>query len=259
MRFGISSVIYESKFINLAKKTKELDKLYLKYVDAIVDFALKHKFRNIELSGFLKNISDVLPLLVNDIKKKLKPFDEVSFHLPIKFRPIEETKTSIKAIKEIGGKIIVYHPEYMFQPFDTEEERKENILELVSFCKKHGLILCLENLPLEVKKFHRPEEFDFYIKKGAFFTLDTGHAVICGLDPISFLERFGKKVKNIHLQSGFIGMPDEHYAIGDGDFDYMSFFKKLKEIKYNGLLTLELLSEKTVLDSIDQLKKSQLF
>jgi hypothetical protein len=46
MRFGISSVIYESKFIDLVKKTKELDKLYLKYVDTIVNFALKHKFRN---------------------------------------------------------------------------------------------------------------------------------------------------------------------------------------------------------------------
>ena len=258
MRFGISSVIYESEFIGLAKKTKELDKIYLKYVDAIVGFALKHKIRIIELSGFLENISEVLPSITDEIKKKIEPFEEVSFHLPIKFRPIEETKKSILAVKEIGGRVIVYHPDYMFQPFKTEEEREQNILELISFCKKHDLMLCLENLPLEVKKFHTPEEFDFYIEKGAFFTLDTGHAVICGFNPVSFLERFEDKVKNIHLQSGFRGKKDEHYAIGDGEFDYMNFFKKLKEIEYDGLLTLELLSEKTALDSINQLKVKRL-
>jgi sugar phosphate isomerase/epimerase len=258
MRFSISSVIYEAEFIDLAKKTKELDKLYLKYVDAIVDFALKHKFRIIELSGFLDNTSDILPSLVDKIKEKIEPFEEVSFHIPIRFRPVEETKKSILAVKKLGGRVIVYHPEYMSFHFKTEEERKENILELISFCKKHGLMLCLENLPLEVKKFHAPEEFDFYIKKGAFFTLDTGHAIICGLDPVSFLDRFGDKVKNIHLQSGFRGKPDTHYAIGDGEFDYINFFKKLKEMEYDGILTLELLSEKTALDSLNQLKKSQL-
>jgi sugar phosphate isomerase/epimerase len=258
MRFGVSSVIYESEFINLAKKTKELDKLYLKYVNSIVNFALKHKFKIIELSGFLENISEILPSITDEIKKKIEPFEEISFHLPIKFKPVEETKVIISAIKELGGKVIVYHPDYMFRPFRTEEEREQNILELISFCKKHDLMLCLENLPLEVKKFHTSEEFDFYIEKGAFFTLDTGHAVICGLDPVSFLDRFGDKVKNIHLQSGFRGKKDEHYAIGDGEFDYMNFFKKLKEIEYDGLLILELLSEKTALDSLNQLKKSRL-
>jgi sugar phosphate isomerase/epimerase len=259
MKFGVSSVIYESKFIDLAKRTKQLDKLYLEYVDAIVNFALKHKFKIIELSGFLENISDILPSITDEIEKRIEPFEEVSFHLPIKFRSIEETKVSIRALKELGVKIIVYHPDYMHFLFKTDEERKENILELISFCKKHGLMLCLENLPLEVNKFHRPEEFDFYIKKGAFFVLDTGHAVICGLDPILFLDRFKNKVKNIHLQSGFRGKPDKHYAIGNGEFDYMSFFKKLKDMEYDGLVILELLSEKTVLDSINQLKKSSLF
>jgi sugar phosphate isomerase/epimerase len=250
--------MFETEFRDLAKKTKELDKLYLKYVDRIIDFALKHKFKIIELSGFLDNISEVLPPLIDEIKGKIEPFDEVSFHLPIKFRPAEETKKSILAVKGWGTRVIVYHPDYMYYPFKKEEDRRANILDLVSFCKKQGLMLCLENLPLEVKKFHTPEEFDFYIEKGAFFTLDTGHAVICDLDPASFLDRFGNKVKNIHLLSDFRGKPDLHYAIGDGDFDYMKFFKKLKEIEYDGLVTLELLSEKTALDSINQLKKSGL-
>jgi len=258
MRFGISSVIYESEFRNMMKDTKELDKLYLKYVDAIVKFALKQKFRIIEISGFLDNISEFLPSLVDEIKKKIEPFEEVSFHLPIKFRPIEETKVSISAVKELGARVIVYHPDFMSSPFKTEEERKKNILELISFCKKHGLMLCLENLPLEINTFHRPEDFDFYIKKGAFFTLDTGHAVICDVDPVSFLDRFGDKVKDIHLQSGFRGRKDEHYAIGDGEFDYMKFFKKLKEMEYAGILILELLSEKTALDSLNQLIFSRL-
>jgi sugar phosphate isomerase/epimerase len=258
MRFGISSVIYESEFISLAKKTKERDKLYLKYVDAIVNFAKKNKFGIIELSGLFDNISEILPPLVDEIKKKIEPFEELSFHLPVNFRPIEETKVSILAVKKLGGRIFVYHPYHRISPFKTEKDRNEHILELISFCKKQGLMLCLENLPLEVKEFHRPEEFDFYIKKGAYFTLDTGHSVICDIDPISFLERFGDKIKNIHLQSGFSGKPDKHYAIGNGDLDYIKFFKKLKEIEYDGLVTLELLSVKTALDSINQLKKSRL-
>ncbi|MDI6826626.1 MAG: sugar phosphate isomerase/epimerase [Candidatus Aenigmarchaeota archaeon] len=258
MKFGISSSIYEAKFRDLAKKSKELDKLYLEYIDSIVNFALKHKLKIIEISGLLNNISEILPPLVGEIKKRIKTFEEVSFHLPVNFRPIEETKTSISAAKQLGAKVIVYHPDYEISPFKTEEERREKILELVSFCESHGLMLCLENLPLENKNFHKPEEFDFYIEKGAFLTLDTGHAVICSIDPIEFLDRFGNKVRNIHLQSGIRGAPDIHYALGNGDFDYLNFFKKLKEIKYDGLLILELLSEKTALDSLNQLKFMQL-
>jgi sugar phosphate isomerase/epimerase len=258
MRFGISSIIYESKFKELAKRNEKLEELYLQYVDSTVNFALNYNFKIIEISGFLMNISEILPNLTKELKEKIKPFEEVSFHLPIKFRPLEETKRSILEIKKLGARIIVYHPDYRSLPFETEEERRENILELISLCNNHNLFLCLENLPLENKSFHKPEEFDFYVEKGAFLTLDTGHAVICGIDPVSFLERFGDKVKNIHLQSGFKEKPDEHYAIGTGDFDYLNFFKKLKEIDYKGLLILELPSEKVATDSINVLKSQGL-
>jgi len=158
--------------------------------------------------------------------------------------------------KKLGAKKIVIHPHFLGLTPGFKKSKPEEILELVSFCKKQGLIPCLENLPSEVPKYNRPEEFDFFVKKGAYLTVDTGHAATVNVDPITFLDRFGKKVKHIHLQDGLVGMPDIHYALGDGSVDYVKFLNKLKEMKFEDFIILEFLSEDTVIKSLKRLKNS---
>jgi len=45
MRFGLSTVVYEPEFRELAKATNDLEKLYLTYIDLATKFTLKHGSR----------------------------------------------------------------------------------------------------------------------------------------------------------------------------------------------------------------------
>jgi len=255
MKFGASTVVYEPEFRELANRTKDLEKLYLKYIKIATKFALKYDFKIIEVSGLFDNPHEVLPPILKQIKDEIKVFEQVTYHTPIRFISVKVMKECIMIGKKLGAKKFVIHPHFLAKSLGFRESKLEEILELVSFCKKRGLIPCLENLPSEVPKYNRPEEFDFFVKKGAYLTIDTGHAATVNVDPVSFLERFGKKVKHIHLQDGLVGMPDEHYALGDGDVDYVKFLNKLEEMKFKGSVILEFLSEKNFVKSMNRLKK----
>lgn len=262
MRFGLSTVVYEPEFLELAKLTKDLEGLYLNYIDLATKFALKCGFKIIEVSGLFDNPHEILSPILNQIKQKIKIFDQISFHTPIRFISVEAMKKCIIIGKKLGAKKIVIHPDFFPAHPDRLppskrflQNRPEEILELISFCKKQGLIPCIENMPFEMPKYNMPEELDFFVKNGAYLTIDTGHAAIVGIDPVSFLERFGKKVKHVHLQDGLVGMPDRHYAIGDGHLNYVKFLNKLGKMKFDSFVILELTSEQDVIKSINRLKK----
>jgi sugar phosphate isomerase/epimerase len=262
MKFGLSTIIYEPKFRELAKTAKDLENLYLTYIDLATKFALKCGFKIIEVSGLFNNPHEVLLPILKQIKDRIKVFDQITYHTPIRFISVKAMKECIMMGKKLGAKIIVLHPDFLPAPPNSLlpsqrflRSKPEEMLELVSFCKKRGLIPCLENMPSEMPKYNRPEDFDFFVKKGAFLTVDTGHAATVNVDPVSFLDRFGKKVKHIHLQDGLVGMPDNHYALGDGDVDYVKFMNKLKEMKFKNLVILELVSENDVIKSLKRLNK----
>jgi sugar phosphate isomerase/epimerase len=255
MRFGLSILVYERKFGELVKKTKDLEKLCLDYVDLATKLALKLGFKIIEVPYPYYIPHEILLSVLDQIKEKIKIFEQISYHTPIKFKSLESMKESIILGKKLGAKKIVIHPYFLSLTPGFKESKPEEILELISLCKKQGLIPCLENLPSEIPIYNRPEEFDFFVKKGAFLTVDTGHAATVNIDPVAFLDRFGDKVKHIHLQDAIVGMPDEHYALGDGDLDYVKFLDKLEEMKFKDFVILEFLSEETAVKSLKILKK----
>lgn len=253
MKFGLSIVVYDLEFRELIEKTKDLEKLYLAFIDSAAKLASKLGFKIIEIYGLFDNPHEILPPILKQIKDRIKVFEGITYHTPIRFISVEAMKECIMIGKKLGAKKIVLHPYFLGLTPGFRQSKPEEILELISFCKKQGLIPCLENLPSEIPKYNRPEEFDFLVKKGACLTVDTGHAATVNVDPVAFLDRFGKKVKHIHLQDGLAGMPDEHYALGDGNMDYMKFLNRLEEIKFEDFVILEFLSEEDVIKSLKRL------
>ena len=261
MKLGVSTTIHELKFRNLVYVTKDPQKLFLTYIDLSIDFAKRHGFKLIEVFSLFDNMHEVVPPILEQVKDRIKDFDEISFHAPMRFISLKTMKKSILVGKKLGAKKIVIHPDFPPAYPDGLESswsfrnKPKEIVELISFCNEKGLIPCIENMPTEMPKYNKPEEFDFFVKNGGYLTLDTGHAVTVNIDPIAFLDRFGEKVRHIHLQDGFVGKPDKHYAIGNGELDYVKLFDKLQEMKFEDLIMLELISEEQVITSLNRLKK----
>jgi sugar phosphate isomerase/epimerase len=255
MRFGVSSLMHEAEFREKLKSGGNAKKLYLNYIDRTIEFTLKNDLGIIEIC-VTPNSSAIIFSILGGIKERIEVLDEVTLHLPWIGKSTEEIREYFKIAELLNIKILVIHP-ILTDPFIygrvIDIERNE-IVELISLCNKQDLIPCFENMPSEMPKFNRPDEFDYIVEKGGFLTLDVGHAVTCGIDPIVFIERFGDKVKHVHLQDEFKGKPDIHYAIGKGELDYVKFLNKLEEIDYKGIVMLELVSEDDVIESLHQLK-----
>jgi len=255
MKFGLSSLIYERELRGKLKSGRNVKKLYIDHINRTIKVAAKNDLRIIEIC-IIPNSSKILFSVLSEIKEKIKVFDEVTFHLPWKGRSTDEIKDCIKFANSLDIKILVCHP-ILIDPliYGKIIEIEDDIGDLISLCRKQGSMLCFENLPAEVPKFNRSDEFDNLIEKGGFLTLDTGHAITCGINPITFVNKFKDKIKHIHLQDGFKGRPDVHYAVGNGELDYITFLNKLEEMNYKEIVMLELVSEKDLTESITRLRE----
>ncbi len=74
--------------------------------------------------------------------------------------------------------------------------------------------------------------------------LDTANLILYGrANPVDALDVFGKYVRNIHAKDGFY--PTNGHSLGrevrlgDGKVDFRALFKKLKELEYDGYVTIE--------------------
>jgi len=274
MNFGISTLIYVMELFELFQKERRVNKLYTTFIDPPINFALENNFRSIEIITFNIFTSDLIWKFIDKIQEKIKVFDSVTYHLPygeinicalhdtIRKQSIKETKEHIKIAKNLGIQKLVLHPgsyasspgQYRLFRDRTKKISKKSILELESFSKKYGLELCLENLPHEELLFRKPEEFEYFIEKGLNLTLDTSHTLTCGINPVSFIHRFGNKIKHVHLADGFKNKPDYHYALGEGELDYEGFLGELRRMGYSGDIILEMKSVADVVKSINLLK-----
>ena len=74
--------------------------------------------------------------------------------------------------------------------------------------------------------------------------LDTANLILYGrANPVDALDVFGKYVRNIHAKDGFYPTNGhslgKEVRLGDGKVDFKALFVKLKELEYDGYVTIE--------------------
>ena len=169
---------------------------------------------------------------------------------------VDRISEQIKLIGELGiTKKLVFHGVYGHSE-DPEGITAEKIAEAKDLALKEWLKLASEN-NLQLLLENTDESVDdlkpiFKKHKELGFTFDIGHAniVFPGSqhkttdDKIySLIETFGKKMEHIHIHDNFGGFneqADAHLPIGTASIDFKRFFAKLKEMKYDKTITLEI-------------------
>ena len=66
---------------------------------------------------------------------------------------------------------------------------------------------------------------------------DIGNSAALGYNPIDELNSYGSLITDIHIKDRVLG--GGPVVLGEGDADFMSFFKKLKEFNYNGSFIMQ--------------------
>lgn len=69
--------------------------------------------------------------------------------------------------------------------------------------------------------------------------LDLGHARCSGEDPHEAIRGLAGRIWNIHIED-ILGTKHYHLVPGDGDMDLSAYLKTLRDVRYDGALTVEL-------------------
>lgn len=172
---------------------------------------------------------------------------------------IEEQKNALFASWALGCKYVVMHPlKPLFRYYEEEKEKtfeinKEYFKVFIPLLEELDLFICIENIYLYDKGDFAPttcssaEELKLYIDElGPRFyaCMDTGHVHLVnrpGYENISFsnfAKVLGKDILTLHVHD-CDKKKDLHYPPYMGNIDWEEFIQSLKDMKYEGALTLE--------------------
>lgn len=116
--------------------------------------------------------------------------------------------------------------------------------DLCDYADKYQMALMIENMPGEHEFGYSPEElktiFEMVNKKNIKLIFDFGHANCTPWKIDEYLETLKNYLWHLHLSDNN-GTRDEHKKIGLGNIDYYKVLKKLEEIKYSELYTMEVI------------------
>jgi sugar phosphate isomerase/epimerase len=151
--------------------------------------------------------------------------------------------TAARAIKQLGGRLVVVHPsdlERHAADVDARLEQSACSLRLLSAsCRDEGVQLAIES-PLPHLIGGHPDEFERILRHvdGAGACLDTGHIAL-GRSWRRFLEVTDGRLVHVHASDNH-GQYDDHLPPGEGTIDWAEIIASLRGAEFGGWMMLEL-------------------
>lgn len=185
--------------------------------------------------------------------------------LPIKdfeksdrIRRLGEMEKSIYATAILGSRYCVIHPLMPFGIDDMEKGMEKETWEInVSFmkkilekAKKYGVTVCLENTPFPQFSIATPGQISNLVheidEENLKMCLDTGHIAVFGDKfPGNAIREFKEDIKVFHIHDNG-GKKDEHLSPYLGIIDWKDFSSALREINFDGNLSLEIVPKESL-------------
>jgi sugar phosphate isomerase/epimerase len=106
-----------------------------------------------------------------------------------------------------------------------------------------GVTVLVEPEPaLLIEKGHEYDEFEsgWVTFPGVGLNFDMGHFYCVGEDPAALIRRFGRRARHFHLEDIAADRVHFHLPPGKGAMDFGAIFAALREVGYDGWVTIEL-------------------
>jgi sugar phosphate isomerase/epimerase len=193
------------------------------------------------------------------VHSPLSDINLASHNHSIRESSIKEVKKSMDRAVEWNAETVVVHPGSMpIMGRKIEDKIFTNNLESLTECALYadecGVFMCVENMPvIEGLLFQNLNELSSLLNDvDAYMTLDVGHAHNSGFTPQEMIK--SPLIKHIHLSDND-GTWDHHNALGTGGIDFESLFKGLNDVKYDGVIVIEVKNPQDVVESLEYIKK----
>lgn len=171
---------------------------------------------------------------------------------------MEKMEKSIRATSLLGCKYWVIHP---VMPYGIEDVKIGNqaetwamnlafMKELLQTAKEYGVTVCVENTPFPNFSLATPQQILKLVEEinddNFKICLDTGHvAVFSDLSVGDEVRQLADKIKVFHVHDNG-GKKDEHLPPHEGVIAWQDFSAALKEIGFDGVLSLEIVPKESL-------------
>ena len=183
--------------------------------------------------------------------------------VPVTYRHLRlnQLKHGSDFAKKIGVENLITHVGFIPEnPWSTEyHDVVSAVRTIANYCKQNGQYFLFETgqeTPITLLRIIED------VGTGNLgINLDTANLIIYGKgNPVDALEVFGKYVRTLHLKDGIF--PWEGYRlgkerkIGEGKVDFEKVFKMLKELNFNGVMSIEreITGDQQMIDIIESKK-----
>lgn len=159
---------------------------------------------------------------------------------------IESYKYTLEFAHQYNGSYIVIHTNEIkidpLQKSDLQDRAVESIYDIISLSKHSNTKLAIENVGL-IPRNNLLFNLDEYIKifqqiEEIYALIDVGHLHVNHWDLNTVISSLNHKIIGYHLHDNH-QLLDEHLRIGEGTFDWISFFEKYLELTPCAQLVLE--------------------
>ena len=260
MKFGISSLVFLPESL-----TSSMEKIAEHNFDAweiVCEGTHYLSPKNIKYLMELKESYEV-DIVVHAPFSDLNP---ASMNERVRKLTVECIRDAIEGAFELDSEVVVVHPGYippLWSNYVNEilDNNFSTLSEIVEMAEDYGIKIGLENMPnFKGVLGITPESLLDIIKdidsKNLGITFDIGHANTAG-NPAEFVEKLqniGIGIIHVHAHDNN-GYDDEHLKIGEGNINFIEVLEKLKEIGYNGIISLENKNIRDAVKSRDILKE----
>jgi sugar phosphate isomerase/epimerase len=194
-------------------------------------------------------ISNINAFMMNAINDRRQKYWHPSWIEPdVNYRAIrvDHTIRALSLAKEIGAPNITTEPG---GPVGKGESWTaalklfvEELKPVIEHAEKVGVPLLIEPEPgLLIETAEQFEELMKHIDSPMVgLNFDIGHSYCVGDDPAPTIHRLKKWIKHFHLEDIAATRVHHHLVPGEGAIDFAATFKAIREIGYNGWVTIEL-------------------
>ncbi len=214
-----------------------------------------------EMVDFLKNEGDVIRKGGVDVWQVHGPWPTDDKTPESCAKKWEDCKRAVKGTAALGSKYLVMHPHMPFgwggeQDHDAAEAANEDFFKkLCAYAQDYGVIICLENMPFSAQRISRIEKIVEFVKRlnlpNLQICLDTGHCNVFKDDIGDAVRLCGDLLAVLHVHDNDTRC-DAHTMPYDGKCNWVGFREALKEIKFDGVLSLECQINKTYPPELDE-------
>lgn len=159
---------------------------------------------------------------------------------------VEELCRCLDVFSQVGARWMNVHPDRHTPWHDRRfyiEKNLESLRTLIDYGRKRDVSVMIENLPGDFNSAPQLGELlDPLPELGLH--LDIGHANLQVPHNTTFeiLDRFGSRLRHVHLHDNKGGHADLHLPLGTGTVEVSEAIKALKRCGYDSTITLEVFS-----------------